>query len=94
MTTQISKLRQLNLLAALLHTISFLGIVLLSNDVTLPVTATYPTDPPTSWRSAASSWSTSAWSCSAGCRRATAADNSHSAPTFGQATRSLRPRAG
>jgi hypothetical protein len=48
MTTQIRKLRRLNLVAALLHTISFLGIVLLSNDVTLPVTATYLTGPPTS----------------------------------------------
>ena len=46
MNNAILKLRQLNLAAALLHFLSLIGILLLSNDVSLPVRATYLTNAP------------------------------------------------
>jgi hypothetical protein len=42
----ITKLRKINLAAGLLHLVSLIGILLLSNDVSLPVRATYLTDAP------------------------------------------------
>ena len=47
MDTEISKLRRLNLIAGLLHLASLVGIVVLSNDASMPVRATYLTDAPT-----------------------------------------------
>ena len=44
--TAIPKLRQLNLAAGLLHLVSLVGILVLSNDVSLPVRATYLTGAP------------------------------------------------
>ena len=46
MTPAIAKLRQLNLAAAALHLASLVGIILLSNEVSLPVQATYLTEAP------------------------------------------------
>ncbi len=46
MDTALIKLRRLNLAAAVLHLASLVGILLLSNDVSLPVRATYLTDAP------------------------------------------------
>jgi len=43
---QINSLRTWNIAAGFLHLISFIGVLLLSNDFTLPVTATYMTGPP------------------------------------------------
>ena len=46
MDAAITKLRKINLAAGLLHLVSLIGILLLSNDVSLPVRATYLTDAP------------------------------------------------
>ncbi|MDG2428434.1 MAG: heliorhodopsin HeR [Acidimicrobiales bacterium] len=46
MDVAISKLRKLNLAAGLLHLVSLIGILLLSNDVSLPIRATYMTGAP------------------------------------------------
>ncbi len=46
MDTEISKLRRLNLGAGFLHLASLIGILLLSNSVSLPVRATYLTEAP------------------------------------------------
>jgi hypothetical protein len=46
MNSAITGLRRLNLGAALLHLVSLVGILLLSNDVSLPVRATYLTGAP------------------------------------------------
>ncbi|WP_062132350.1 heliorhodopsin HeR [Demequina aestuarii] len=46
MDTALAKLRPFNLIAGLLHLASFVGIVLLANDATLPVRATYLNGPP------------------------------------------------
>ena len=46
MDTSISKLRTLNRTAGLLHLASFIAIILLANDASLPVNATYMTDAP------------------------------------------------
>ena len=43
MDNDFSKLRRLNLTAGLLHLASLIGILALSNDVSLPVRATYLT---------------------------------------------------
>jgi hypothetical protein len=47
MDTEISKLRRLNLIAGVLHLVSLVGIIALSNDAAMPVRATYLTDAPT-----------------------------------------------
>ncbi len=47
MDPAITKMRRLNLAAALLHLASLVGILVLSNDVSLPVQATYLTGAPT-----------------------------------------------
>jgi len=44
--TQLAKLRKLNLAAGCLHLVSFVAILLLSNDAALPVRATYLTEAP------------------------------------------------
>ena len=44
MEQEISRLRRLNIGAGILHTVSFLAILLLSNNFSLPVNATYLTD--------------------------------------------------
>ena len=46
MDTSISKLRTLNRTAGLLHLASFIAIILLANDASLPVNATYMTEAP------------------------------------------------
>ena len=46
MDLEIARLRRLNIIAGALHLLSLIGIVLLSNDASLPVTATYLTDAP------------------------------------------------
>ena len=46
MEPEISKLRQLNLAAGFLHLASLAAILLLSNDASLPVNATYLTEAP------------------------------------------------
>ena len=46
MEPEISKLRQLNLIAGFLHLASLAAILLLSNDASLPVNATYLTEAP------------------------------------------------
>ncbi|HAN07607.1 MAG TPA: hypothetical protein DCP89_03825 [Acidimicrobiaceae bacterium] len=46
MDTQIVKLRKLNLLAGCLHLASFIAILLLADDTSLPVVATYLTEAP------------------------------------------------
>jgi len=46
MDTSISKLRTLNRTAGLLHLASFIAIILLANDASLPVNATYLTEAP------------------------------------------------
>ncbi len=46
MDTALAKLRPFNLVAALLHLVSVVGILILANDASLPVTATYMTGPP------------------------------------------------
>lgn len=46
MDTRFAKLRQLNLFAGALHLVSFVAILILSNDVSLPVVATYLTEAP------------------------------------------------
>lgn len=46
MDTALAKLRPFNLIAGLLHLASFIGILFLANDATLPVTATYLNGPP------------------------------------------------
>lgn len=46
MDTEIARLRRLNLIAGTLHFASLIGIIFLSNDASLPVTATYLTDAP------------------------------------------------
>jgi len=40
MDTEISKLRRLNLIAGVLHLVSLIGIIALSNDAAMPVRAT------------------------------------------------------
>lgn len=45
-TTQIQSLKRLNIFAGLLHLISFVAVLALSNDFSLPVTATYQAGPP------------------------------------------------
>ena len=47
MDTEISKLRRLNLIAGVLHLVSLIGIIVLSNDASMPVRATYLTAAPT-----------------------------------------------
>ena len=46
MDPQFSKLRRLNVIAGCLHLVSFVAILVLSNDASLPVRATYLTDAP------------------------------------------------
>lgn len=46
MDLEIARLRKLNIIAGALHLLSLIGIILLSNDFSLPVTATYLTDAP------------------------------------------------
>ena len=46
MEQEISRLRRLNIGAGILHTVSFIAILLLSNNFSLPVQATYLTDAP------------------------------------------------
>ncbi|MCE9620719.1 MAG: heliorhodopsin HeR [Actinomycetia bacterium] len=46
MDPQLTKLRKLNVIAGCLHLVSFIAILLLSNDASLPVSATYLTDAP------------------------------------------------
>lgn len=46
MDTALAKLRPFNLIAGLLHLASFAGILLLANDASLPVQATYLNGPP------------------------------------------------
>jgi len=46
MDTQIAKLRKLNVLAGCLHLASFIAILLLADDTSLPVVATYLTEAP------------------------------------------------
>lgn len=46
MDLEIARLQRLNIIAGALHLLSLIGIVLLSNDASLPVTATYLTDAP------------------------------------------------
>ncbi|MSO59857.1 MAG: hypothetical protein EXQ63_05985 [Ilumatobacteraceae bacterium] len=46
MDTEINKLRRLNLIAGFLHLASLVAILLLSNDASLPVNATYLTEAP------------------------------------------------
>ncbi len=43
---EIKNLRKLNIFAGILHLISFIAVLILSNDLSLPVTATYSVDRP------------------------------------------------
>jgi len=45
-TTQLRKLRRLNLIAGSLHLVQMIAVLALTNDFALPVTATYMTGPP------------------------------------------------
>ena len=46
MDTSLNKLRTLNRTAGLLHFASFIAIILLANDASMPVNATYMTEAP------------------------------------------------